>query len=99
MMKKLLLLISAAFFMLTSMGLKAQVTIDSIQVVNGIDCFGNFGDIAVHVDNDTNALGCDPLPNLPNSCGPLVSHQIKGFIQNGLNVQRKQSFKKPTNHF
>ena len=47
MMKKLLLLISAVFFLLFSTSIKAQVTIDSVVVSNPISCFGELADIDV----------------------------------------------------
>ena len=85
MMKKLLLLISCVFVVLFFNQLKAQntsdVTIDSLSITSNIDCYGDFADIEVYVDNDTNSLGCFP------NCGPLIPYQAKGFVQNGLNVQ------------
>ena len=69
MMKKLLLLTSAVFFVLFSLELKAQVTIDSVVVSNPISCFGDLADIDVYVDNDTNTtLGGTPS---------FVTYQLK----------------------
>ena len=48
MMKKLLLLVSAVFFLLFSSDIKAQVTIDSVVVSNPISCFGDLADIDVY---------------------------------------------------
>ena len=56
MMKKLLLLTSAVFFVLFSLELKAQVTIDSVVVSNPISCFGDLADIDVYVDTKSKAL-------------------------------------------
>jgi len=71
MMKKLLLLVSAVFFLLFSSDLKAQVTIDSVVVSNPISCFGDLADIDVYVDNDTNS---NPF-GTPN----LITYQLKAF--------------------
>jgi hypothetical protein len=92
MMKKLFPLITCVFVVLFFNQLKAQnssdVTIDSLVITNDIDCYGDFADIMLYVDNDTNALGCNSNINLgPITCGPLVPFQTKGFVQNGLNVQ------------
>ena len=71
MMKKLLLLISAVFFLLFSTSIKAQVTIDSVVVSNPISCFGDLADIDVYVDNDTNTV----LGGTPS----FVTYQLKAF--------------------
>ena len=71
MMKKLLLLVSAVFFLLFSSDLKAQVTIDSVVVSNPISCFGDLADIDVYVDNDTNSN--------PFGTPSLVTYQLKAF--------------------
>ena len=73
MMKKLLLLTSAVFFVLFSLELKAQVTIDSVVVSNPISCFGDLADIDVYVDNDT-------CPSPPLGCqSSFVTYQLKAF--------------------
>ena len=54
MMKKLLSLITCVFVVLFFNQLKAQnVTIDSLVITSDIDCYGDFADIEVYVDNDT----------------------------------------------
>ena len=79
-MKKLLLLAFTFLYVFISIETKGQTTpiIDSILITNNIDCNGDLADIDIFVDNDTNAL---PSPQCNPNCGPLISYQVKVFIQ------------------
>jgi len=87
-MKKLLLPFIILFTLLFSLGISAQnyAFVDSIVINNNIDCYGENTDVTIYVDNDTNSLGCNPVPTQPNPCGPNLYYQIQAFIDNGTEI-------------
>ena len=61
----------------------SSVSIDSVVIDNDINCNGDFGDITIYVDNDTNSLGCNSNPTSPNPCGPNLYYQMQAFVDDG----------------